>query len=116
MPKKRCVVIGAGLSGLSAAYPLARRGWDVEVFEAKGEVGGRVHSHTFTTQTGEQLVCELGAEWIGNSHTRVLGLCHDLKLETEPHRYSNHVLEGSEPGRKVYGPEDPTLPGPAEHA
>jgi glutamate synthase (NADPH) small chain len=34
-------VIGAGLSGLTAALDLARKGYSVEVFEAAAEVGGR---------------------------------------------------------------------------
>ena len=37
---KRVAVVGAGPSGLAAAYQLARRGYAVEVFEARSEVGG----------------------------------------------------------------------------
>jgi len=116
MSRKRCVVIGAGLAGLSAAYKLAQRGWGVEVFEAKAQAGGRVHSHTFTTQTGGQLVCELGAEWIGKSHKRVLALCEEFGLDTEPHRYSTTFWKDRKPGTRVYGPEDATLPAPVERA
>ncbi|MGO8863940.1 MAG: FAD-dependent oxidoreductase, partial [Acidimicrobiales bacterium] len=36
---RRCIVVGAGLLGLSAAWALARRGWDAVVFEAAGGVG-----------------------------------------------------------------------------
>ncbi len=38
----RVAVLGAGLSGLRAATSLARAGLDVEVFEARPRVGGRV--------------------------------------------------------------------------
>lgn len=34
---RRAAVIGAGLAGTAAALALARRGWEVEVFEAGGE-------------------------------------------------------------------------------
>jgi len=36
----RIIIIGAGFSGLAAAYDLSRRGFDVEVLEADREVGG----------------------------------------------------------------------------
>ncbi len=46
MPSKprSCIVIGAGLAGLSAAYRLRTRGWNVTVLEALQKVGGRVCS------------------------------------------------------------------------
>ena len=42
------VVIGAGHNGLAAAIHLAKRGWSVGVFEAKGEVGGAVKTRELT--------------------------------------------------------------------
>src|SRR5258707_12475535 len=41
---KKIAVIGAGLAGLSAAYELQSVGYEVTVFEAQNEVGGRVKS------------------------------------------------------------------------
>lgn len=40
---KRIAVIGAGPSGLSAAYFLTRLGYTVEVFEAEGHAGGKMY-------------------------------------------------------------------------
>ena len=37
----RVVVIGAGFSGLAAAYELSKAGYDVTVAEARNRVGGR---------------------------------------------------------------------------
>ncbi|NRD25167.1 FAD-dependent oxidoreductase [Frigoribacterium sp. VKM Ac-2836] len=41
---ERIAVIGAGIAGATAARSLADRGYDVVVVEARGRVGGRVHS------------------------------------------------------------------------
>lgn len=35
-------IVGAGMAGLRAAGILVNGGWDVTVFEAKAQVGGRV--------------------------------------------------------------------------
>jgi glutamate synthase (NADPH/NADH) small chain len=39
---KKVAIIGAGLSGLTAAYDLARKGWCVELFEAEDRIGGNL--------------------------------------------------------------------------
>ena len=44
MVKKRILVLGAGLAGLSAAWHLQRRGIDCRVFEKEPEVGGLCRS------------------------------------------------------------------------
>lgn len=55
------IVIGAGMSGLSAAQELQRLGvGQVIVLEARNRVGGRIHSHK---TTGGKVV-DLGASWI----------------------------------------------------
>ncbi|MFJ2354676.1 FAD-dependent oxidoreductase [Frigoribacterium sp. NPDC087798] len=41
---ERIAVIGAGIAGATAARSLVDRGYDVVVVEARGRVGGRVHS------------------------------------------------------------------------
>src|ERR1700750_3388901 len=61
-PRHTCIVVGAGLSGLAAAFTLKKAGWNVTVLEARDRLGGRVVSHTF--KENPNLVCELGGEWI----------------------------------------------------
>ena len=39
-PGTRITIVGAGFTGLSAAYELAKRGMDVTVLEAEGEIAG----------------------------------------------------------------------------
>ncbi|MDR1004429.1 MAG: protoporphyrinogen oxidase, partial [Prevotellaceae bacterium] len=40
------VVIGAGLTGLTTAYHLCRRGFDVQVLEQQPRIGGQIQSHS----------------------------------------------------------------------
>src|SRR5687768_4269512 len=82
--KKTCVVIGAGLAGLAAAYKLKMAGWDVTVLEARDRIGGRVFTHKFA---GTDLICELGAEWVGESHERIKALCSDFKIPLQKHQF-----------------------------
>ena len=81
-----CIVIGSGLSGLAAAYRLSRAGWDVTVLEARDRVGGRVFSRRIG---GENLVCEMGAEWVGEEHERVRALCKNLNIGLQRHRFAH---------------------------
>lgn len=53
------VIVGAGVSGLTAARLLTRAGQRVVVLEGRDRVGGRVH-----TARGHGLVTDLGASWI----------------------------------------------------
>jgi monoamine oxidase len=85
-----CVVIGAGLSGLAAARALKESGWDVEVVEARNRRGGRVFSYSF--DSNPELICELGAEWIGASHGRMQALCHDFDIKLKEHRFDASLL------------------------
>src|SRR5437588_11813672 len=58
--KKRVIVIGAGIAGLSCAYELRRRGHDVTVLEASGRPGG--HVRTSHDPFADGLYADLGAE------------------------------------------------------
>jgi monoamine oxidase len=103
MPKRshHCVVIGAGLSGLAAAYRLTQRGWTVDIVEARDRIGGRVFTHHFDAD--RSLSCELGGEWIGDNHDRMRKLCHDFGLRLQKHRYSFFFADKLKPSH-VYGP------------
>ncbi len=74
----RVVVIGAGFSGLAAAYELSRAGYDVTVAEARNRVGGRVISFSDLVP-GKNV--EGGGELIGSNHPTWVGYAKQFGLE-----------------------------------
>lgn len=69
-------IVGMGIAGLRAAMLLEEQGADVELFEAKGRPGGRLH----TVDEGHGVLYEAGGEWIDADHHRCIGLLRDFGL------------------------------------
>jgi monoamine oxidase len=93
--RTRVLVLGAGVSGLVVAYELGKLGYDYNVLEARGHVGGlawTVRRGTEHTEIGgERQVCtfdaglyvNVGAWRIPFSHTGVLNYCRELGVPVE---------------------------------
>jgi monoamine oxidase len=91
IPKRpKVIIIGAGFAGLSAANYLFDKKIDFVILESRNRIGGRVFSHTIDEQ--ENLVVELGAEWVGNSHTRLQNLCNDFGLGLADNQFESHLI------------------------
>ncbi|MBO9524465.1 MAG: FAD-dependent oxidoreductase [Nocardioidaceae bacterium] len=71
------VVIGAGVTGLTAALRLVETGQDVLVLEARDRVGGRLRSDA---HDGSEF--EIGGQWVSPDQTALLRLLDELALET----------------------------------
>ncbi len=40
----------------------------------------------------ENLIIELGAEWVGNSHERIQNLCNEFGLELQNNQFDTHLI------------------------
>src|SRR5581483_8931138 len=74
--EKTAIVIGAGLSGLTAAFRLQQAGVAVTVLEAAPQLAGRA-----TTLRRDGFIIDRGADAIVGCYTRYLQLVRDLGLE-----------------------------------
>ncbi|KAJ4729428.1 Protoporphyrinogen oxidase [Melia azedarach] len=72
---KRVAVVGAGVSGLAAAYKLKSNGVNVMIFEAEGRAGGKLRS---ISQDG--LIWDEGANTMTESEIEVKSLLDDLGI------------------------------------
>ncbi len=88
--KPTVIIIGAGFAGLAAANYLHKKNIDFVILEARNRISGRVFSHSMDEQ--ENLVIELGAEWVGNSHTRLQNLCNDFGLELQNNQFETNLI------------------------
>ena len=69
------LIIGGGLSGLSAAWQLHRHGIDVRLLEARDRVGGRVLGHPIGGST-----FDCGPSWVWPGQPYVAGLIEHFGL------------------------------------
>ena len=84
---RRVVIVGAGFSGLACAHELLAAGCEVTVLEARGRIGGRVHS---VADLIPGKVVEAGGELLGPNHPTVMAYSQlfGLKLVAVP-EYDN---------------------------
>ena len=89
------VVLGAGLAGLTVAYELGKRGYRVQVLEARARPGGRAHTvrrGTVSEEDGPSQVgafdegqyFNAGAMRIPHHHSAVMAYCRELDVAIEP--------------------------------
>jgi monoamine oxidase len=86
-PRKRVVVVGAGMAGLVAAHELARAGHEPLILEAQHRVGGRVLTLRDCFTPG--LYGEAGAMRIPRTHALTLAYAEKFGLALNPFTLQN---------------------------
>jgi monoamine oxidase len=107
------VVVGAGISGLTAASAVLAAGRTVIVLEARDRVGGRVLNHDI----GAGNIAEAGGEFIGPTQTHIAALASSLGIPTfrvydsgdDIYLYGKERLLYKDTGLLGSAPPDPRL-------
>src|SRR3954462_11689094 len=94
---KKVLILGAGISGLTSAYELSKKGYDVQILEASFRAGGRnmtVRNGDRIDETGYPQICNFdkdpdlyfncGPARIPGHHVNLLHYCKELDVELEP--------------------------------
>ena len=94
---KSVAIIGAGITGLTAAFYLKRKGVPVTVFEASNRAGGVIQS---SRQNG--FLAEFGPNTILETSPKIPQLVRDLNLEsrriyTNPNSKNRYLVRGKKP-------------------
>lgn len=107
------VVIGAGVSGLTAAYTIHTKdpGIRLAVVEAKDRVGGRTAGQTLKAASGQDS-WDLGGQWIGSCQRDILQMVKELGLSVyEQYAEGTKLMQLNDEGIvSKYVSEIPSLP------
>ena len=84
---KTIAIVGAGFTGLTAAYELAKDGYKVEVFEAAPVVGGLVAG--FTLKDGQPL--EKAYHFLYTTDKYMIDMAKELNIDSKLHFYPSSI-------------------------
>lgn len=103
-----CIIIGAGISGLSAARRLKARMPDINlrVLEASNRVGGR----TCSIQGQSGMTLDLGGQWVCDSQPHILKLMEELSISHYPQFIKGKkIFQGRDNRVRTYKSDIPAM-------
>lgn len=88
----KVIVVGAGLSGMTAAWELHKKGHEVIVLEARDRVGGR----TWSQKLDNGVITERGGEYIFPTEFAIRKLAAEVEVPIMSHgvRYARRTYNG----------------------
>ena len=97
---KNILIIGAGISGISAANQLKSNGFKVTVLEGRNRLGGRIF-----TDKSLGFPVDLGASWIhGINNNPITKLAQQFNIDIKPTNYDNAAIYNSQ--GKIISPQE----------
>jgi oxygen-dependent protoporphyrinogen oxidase len=93
----RVIVVGAGVSGLSAAWRLQQQGHDVTVLEAEDHVGGKTASYR-----RDGFTLNSGATVLGASYSSMRAIARELGVDSQIIKIKPTIGVYAVPEGKVY--------------
>lgn len=86
--KTEVLIIGAGLTGLTLAHLLQKKGINYNIVEARNRLGGRIFTQSY--QNSQPL--EMGATWLGKKHQHLNKLLKTLDIATFEQTLGNSAI------------------------
>ncbi|XP_023238270.1 amine oxidase [flavin-containing] B-like [Centruroides sculpturatus] len=104
--RTQVIIIGAGISGLSAAKWLRESNIDIIVLEARNRVGGR----TLTKKDASVGYVDLGGSYIGPSQNHLFRLTRELGINNYKLDETEHVVYYTKGKLYRYFADSPSIP------
>jgi monoamine oxidase len=101
--KRKVIIIGAGIAGLSAARNFQNKGFEVILLEGRNRIGGRL----WTSKKWKDAPVDMGASWIqGKKGNPITKLAKSANAQLFPTTYNNAI---------VYDTNDKVITEPREN-